>query len=435
MPIDEPNRGQTKPTHARFIILGLLLIGTMINYLDRTVMSFAAPKIRAEWGLSPQQYGWIAASFAWSYTLAQIPGGFVLDRIGTKLTYVFSLTAWSLFTIFQGLTTGLRGLIGMRVGLGIAEAPCFPANSRVLLAWFPQQERARATSIFSVGMYAGIGFMSVPLTWVLSHWGWRVMLIGVGLLGIAFAVVWYLVFREPQESKIANQAELDYIKAGGGTGQKPVSVPFKWANLEFLLSKRQIVGAAIGQFAGNCTLSFFVTWFIPFLAEKPDMSWIKVGFYAALPFLSAAVGCLTAGVLSDTLLRKTGSATIARKLPVICGFCMAMTIMAANYATTNALLILFMSIAFFGQGWINLGWALITDVAPKKLQGLTTGFFNFVTNVAGIVTPLVVGYVKGATGSYYWALAFIAAMALVGALCYIFVLGEVKRIEFEEATT
>ena len=414
-----PSPGQA-PSRARFVILVLLLVGTMVNYLDRTVMSVAAPKIRAEWGLTPAEYGWIASSFAWSYALAQLPGGYVLDRLGTKLTYFFSVAIWSLFTVAQGLMGGFRGLIGCRIGLGAAEAPCFPANSRVLLAWFPQQERARATSIFSIGMYAGIGFLTVPLTWIMNNWGWRAMIVGVGSIGIVFALVWLAVFREPQDSKSANQAELDHIKAGGGMGQVAQKAPFKWSNLSFLLSKRQILGAAVGQFAGNCTLVFFITWFVPYLAEKPDMGWIRLGYSAGMPFLAAAVGCLTGGMVSDLLLRRTGSLTLARKLPVIVGLALASTIMLANYATTNTMLIVVMCVAFFGQGWINLGWTLITDVAPRKLQGQTAGLFNFVTNFAGIVVPLVVGYVRGSTGSYFWALAFISAMAGVGAISYIF---------------
>jgi ACS family D-galactonate transporter-like MFS transporter len=161
------------------------------------------------------------------------------------------------------------------------------------------------------------------------------------------------------------------------------------------------------------------------------MGWIRVGIYASLPFIAAAVGCLSGGWLSDQILRRTGSATFARKLPIVCGFALATLILAANYVQSAPLMITVMCVAFFGQGWINLGWAVITDVAPKQLFGLTTGFFNFVTNLAGIVTPLIIGYVRDRTGSYYWGLAFIAAMAVAGALSYHFVVGEVKRVEFE----
>jgi MFS family permease len=123
--------------------------------------------------LSATQVGTILSAFSWTYAAAQLPGGWVLDRIGVKLTYYFSVTFWSIFTMLQGLAGGFASLLGFRFGLGASEAPCFPANSRVLSAWFPQQERARATSIFSVGMYAGIGFLNFPLTWIANTYGWN----------------------------------------------------------------------------------------------------------------------------------------------------------------------------------------------------------------------------------------------------------------------
>lgn len=421
------------PTRARYVILVLLLMGTMINYLDRTVMSIGKKSLQADFNISDLDFGIVFSAFALSYALAQIPGGYVLDRVGARLTYYWSVTLWSIFTMLQGFAIGLRSLVACRIGLGVAEAPCFPANSRVLSAWFPQNERARATSIFSVGMYAGLGFLSVPLNWIVGKWGWQALFFIVGSLGVMFGFLWLWLYREPLQSTKVNQAELDLIKAGGGLGHPAAPTPFKFSNLGFLLRQRRVIGAGIGQFAGNCALSFFLTWFIPYLAAKPGMGWIRVGFYASLPFISAAVGCLSGGLLSDLLLRKTGSATLARKLPIICGFFMAAMIMGANYVESDTAMIAVMCIAFFGQGWINLGWTLITDVAPKKLFGLTTGLFNFITNLAAIITPLVIGYVKQSTGSYALGLAFISCMALVGALSYIFLLGDVKRIEFQES--
>jgi ACS family D-galactonate transporter-like MFS transporter len=427
-----PQNPGAPASRARYVILVLLLLGTMINYLDRTVMSIAMPTIQKELGLTATQRGTILSAFAWTYAAAQVPGGWVLDRIGVKLTYWLSVTLWSVSTMLQGIATGFSSLLGFRLALGAAEAPCFPANSRVLSAWFPQAERARATSIFSVGMYAGIGFLNFPLTWIANTWGWKSLFVLVGAIGVVFGILWLRIYREPLESPHANQAELDHIKAGGGLGHPAKPIPFRWGNLAFLLGQRRIVGAAIAQFAGNCTLSFFLTWFIPYLADARQMGWIRVGIFASLPFIAAAVGCLSGGWLSDLVLRRTGSATFARKLPIVCGFAMATLIMAVNYVQTDALVIAVMCVAFFGQGWINLGWTVITDVAPKKLFGLTTGLFNFVTNLAGIVTPLLIGYVRDQTGSYYWGLAFIAAMAVCGALSYLFVVGEVKRVEFEE---
>jgi ACS family D-galactonate transporter-like MFS transporter len=136
-------------------------------------------------------------------------------------------------------------------------------------------------------------------------------------------------------------------------------------------------------------------------------------------------------VLSDWLLRRTGSANIARKLPIVAGLLLASTIVAANFLDHDVPVIAVMSVAFFGQGMCNLGWTLITDVAPKQLLGLTTGLFNLCANLAGIVTPMVVGFIVAATGSFAFALGYIAIMAVGGALSYIFLLGDVHRVELD----
>ena len=370
------------------------------------------------------------SAFSWTYAAAQIPGGILLDRIGVRLTYFFSVTLWSLCTLAQGLVTGVGSLVGARLALGVAEAPAFPCNSRILSTWFPQAERARATGVYSVGQYFGLAFLSPVLFWISGQFGWRALLIIVGLVGVFFGVVWLALYRDPHDSKRTNQAELDYIAAGGGLGSS-TPTRFEWRNIGFLLRQRQVLGASIGQFASNSTLVFFLTWFPTYLATERQMAWLKVGVYAVLPFIAATVGVLTGGLLSDFLLRKTGSANIARKLPIIAGLVLASCIVAANFVDSDLLVIAVLSVAFFGQGMCNLGWTLITDVAPKRLIGLTGGLFNLCANLAGIVTPLVVGFVVATTGSFAWALAFIGIVALLGALSYIFLLGDVRRVEFE----
>jgi ACS family D-galactonate transporter-like MFS transporter len=353
--------------------------------------------------------------------------------MGARLTYFFSVTVWSLFTLLQGFTTGLTSLLVFRMGLGVAEAPCFPTNSRILSTWFPQQERARATSVYSVGQYFGLAFLSPVLFAIAGGLGWRALFMIVGAVGIGFGLIWFLAYREPGESRRANTAELAHIEAGGGLGLSAERTKFQWKHVRFLLSQRQIVGASIGQFAGNSTMVFFLTWFPTYLATERHMAWLKVGFYAVLPFLAASIGVLVGGQISDRLLRRTGSATLARKLPIIAGLLLASTIVAANFLDDNRLVIAVLSVAFFGQGMVNLGWTLITDVAPKALMGLTGGLFNLCANLAGIITPLAVGLIVAKTGSFFYALALIAVIALIGAFSYIFIVGEVRRVEFSDA--
>ena len=421
-----------RPTRVRFLILALVAAGTMINYLDRTVISVAAPSMSKDLGLDAAVMGLVFSAFSWTYAAAQIPGGIFLDRVGTRLTYFLSVTLWSVFTLLQGFATGLGSLLAFRLGLGVAEAPCYPCNSRILGAWFPQAERARATSVYSVGQYFGLAFLSPLLFLITAAWGWRSLFIIVGAVGVGFGLIWLLGFREPDKSRLVNQAELDHIAAGGGMVEAQAKTRFKWSHVRYLLSQRQIVGASIGQFAGNSTLVFFLTWFPTYLATERHMPWLKVGIYAVLPFIAASAGVMVGGVASDWLLRKTGSASIARKGPIVTGLFLASTIVAANFLDDNRLVIAVLSLAFFGQGMVNLGWTLITDVAPKQLMGLTGGVFNLCANLAGIVTPLTVGFIVASTGSFFNALAFIAVLALIGAFSYIFVLGEVRRLDFQE---
>ncbi len=420
-----------KRTRVRLLILALVTSGTMINYLDRTVLGVSAPSLTRDLHLDPAVLGIVFSAFSWTYAMAQIPGGIFLDRFGARITYFLSLGFWSLFTLAQGFAGGLGSLLAFRLGLGVAEAPCFPTNSRVVSTWFPQHERARATGVYSVGEYVGLAFLSPLLFWIIASFGWRVLFIGVGVLGVSFGLLWFATYREPHESKLVNQAELDYIAAGDTIGKHTDNIRFSWSTVAKLLRSRQIVGAALGQFAGNCTLVFFLTWFPTYLASERHMGFIKVGFFAVLPFIAGAIGVMSGGWISDTLLQKTGSANIARKLPMVAGLLLAATIMTANFTDNNLVVIAILSAAFFGQGLVGLGWTVITDIAPKKAMGLAAGVFNLATNMAGIITPLAIGFIVKATGSFVWALTLITMLALVGAFSYLFILGDVKRVELD----
>lgn len=421
-------------TNVRWVpILALVAIGTAINYLDRTVLGVAAPYLSRDLELTPTQMGLVFSAFSWSYAFLQIPGGIFLDKFGTRFTYFISIGLWSFFTALMGVVSSLVGLVLTRIGIGIFEAPCFPANSRVLATWFPQHERARANSVYSVGMNFGLGFLSVPLFWITQQFGWRGLFLIVGAIGVVFAFVWWSLYRNPGEHAGVNRAEMEYIEAGGGGEYKGQPVVFRWRHIGALLKHRQVIGASIGQFGGNSTLVFFLTWFPTYLVQARGMTFIKAGFMTSVPYIAAAVGVVLGGFVSDMLLKRTGSANVARKLPIVSGMLLASTIILANYvpADNNGLVILIMSIAFFGQGMTNLGWTVVSDIAPKKLIGLTGGLFNFTTNLAGIVTPIVVGAAYEATGTFVAPLIYIAIVALIGALAYSVILGDIHRLEVD----
>ncbi|MFM0244539.1 MFS transporter [Paraburkholderia sediminicola] len=447
----QPNAkaSSVRRTKARYQILSLLAIGTMINYLDRTVLGIAAPQLTKELGINAALMGLLFSVFSWSYVASQIPGGLFLDRFGSRVTYFLSMTFWSLFTLAQGLVHGIGALFVFRLGLGVAEAPCFPTNSRVVATWFPQSERAMATGTYTVGEYIGLAFFSPFLFMLMGAFGWRSLFYVVGGVGLVFGLIWWLFYREPHDHPTVNQAELDYIEAGGGLthGKKDAGLSgapaaagavgaatatakggFEWRTIGRLLKHRQLTGICLGQFAGNSTLVFFLTWFPTYLATERHMAWLKIGFFAIMPFIAASIGVMFGGIFSDWLLRRGKSPNVARKLPIIAGLLLASTIILANYVESNVAVIAILSVAFFAQGMAALGWTLVSDIAPDGLLGVTGGIFNFAANLAGIVTPLVVGFIVAATGSFVGALVFIGALALIGALSYIFIVGDIKRI-------
>lgn len=419
-----------------FPILFLVLLGTTINYLDRAIFGIASGAgMPEELGLTETQLGLLASAFSLTYAFAQIPGGIFLDRFGTRLTYGLSLASWSLFTGLQGLAHNFVSLFGYRLGMGLCEAPCFPANSRILATWFPQQERARANSVYAVGQYAGIAFLSVPLVWITNQLGWRALFIIAGLAGIVLAFYFYGKYHEPQDSKTANEAELEYIRAGGALASSTNKAKFEWANVWKVFKLKPVMVASLAMYCNNTVLVFFLYSFVRYLSTEREMAFLTAGVWAALPFIGAAVGVLVGGQISDRLLQTKGP-NVGRKLPITIGFFLAACIVFAAFVPLgeqfNALVIGIMCVAFFGQGILNLGWTVISDTAPKELLGTCGGVFNFVTNLTGIFTPIIIGIIVDTTGTYNAALMYVGAMPLIGAFLYMFVLGDIKRQEIPD---
>ena len=197
---------------------------------------------------------------------------------------------------------------------------------------------------------------------------------------------------------------------------------------------RKLWGVYIGQFAVTSCQWFFLTWFPTYLIEFRHLSFVKTGLYASVPFLAAFVGVLLSGFVSDRVLRRGYSLGVARKTPIICGLLLSSSIIGANYVEAPELVIAFMALAFFGNGLASIGWSLISSVAPRRLIGLTGGTFNFISNLSGITTPLIIGYLAQG-GNFAPGLTYIATVAVIGALAYILMIGKVERVEDSQVVT
>lgn len=424
-----PPGGSAKPTRARLGMLSLLLLATTINYVDRSNLSIVAPFLAKELRLDPVQMGLLFSAFAWSYAVANLPGGYLIDRFGSRIVYGVAQLAWSASTLTLGLVNGFGALFGLRFAVGLAEAPAFPVNNRVVSAWFPQSERGRATSTYASGQYIGSALLSPLLFWMATHYGWRSVFWGTGAAGLASAAVWMLVYRDPQQSTRANAAELELITAGGALTAMPVRERVTRAQVGALLRERQVWALGLGKFAVMSSLYFLLTWFPTYLVNERGMTSLKAGAATSLPYIAATIGVLLGGAWSDWLLRRGTPLSAARKIPIVSGFLGASSIVLVNYTTDNAIALSILTFAFFAQGVSSNSWSIIAEVAPRTMMGITGGIINFTGHIAGIVTPILIGYIIRETKSFELVLTYVSLAGLVGALSYTVIIGKIHRIE------
>ncbi|GBU14604.1 D-galactonate transporter [Enterobacterales bacterium] len=414
---------QVKPTKRRYVTLFMIFITVVICYVDRANLAVASAHIQEEFGITKTQMGYIFSAFAWTYTACQIPGGWFLDRVGSRVTYFIAILGWSVATLFQGFAGGLASLIGLRAVTGLFEAPAFPTNNRMVTSWFPEQERASAVGLYTSGQFVGLAFLTPLLIWIQEMLSWHWVFIITGGIGIVWSLVWFIVYQSPRKSKGVNAAELEYIRQGGGMidgdvpAEKKDRVPFTSADWK-LVFNRKLVGVYLGQFAVASTLWFFLTWFPNYLTQEKQIAALTAGFMTTVPFLAAFVGVLLSGFVADKLVRKGKSIGFARKLPIICGLLLSTCIMGANYTNDPMWIMILMALAFFGNGFASITWSLVSSLAPVRLIGLTGGVFNLAGGLGGITVPLVVGYLAQDYG-FAPSLVYISVVALLGALSYI----------------
>lgn len=418
-------------THRRFIIAAMLFFGVVISYLDRSNLSIVAPELAAALHLTPVRMGFIFSGFGWSYALLQIPASRFVDQVNPRYLYFTVLAFWSVATCALGLVSGFAVLFALRVLVGAFEAPAYPINNRVAATWFGENERAGAIGFYTSGQFVGLAFLTPLLSWISLTFGWRSVFAWTGAIGLIWACVWFAFYRDPRKFPGVNEAEIDLIAANGGipdlSEKIASSKAILWNDLKLVLSRRKLWAMYIGQFGLVSIQWFFLTWFPAYLVTYRHIN-LRSGGLATLPFLGAFVGVLSGGFISDWLLRRGASLTVARKVPIIFGLLLSTSIIGANYVNKPIYLTLCFTCAYFGSAFASITWSLVATIAPARLIGLTGGVFNFVGNLAAIVVPVVVGLLIRGT-DFTRPLIFVASTALVGALCYIGPVGKIERIE------
>lgn len=422
----------------RYLMVFMLFAATTVNYADRASLSIVGPAMQAQLHIDPITLGYIFSAFGWAYVIAQLPGGWMLDRFGSRVVYAGSILLWSSFTLLQGAAGFLTGgllvatLFALRLLVGFAEAPAFPGNSRIVAAWFPGGERATAAAIFNSGQYFATVMFAPVMGWLTHSFGWQSVFVFLGIAGLLLFAVWLRTVYGPSSHPRVRRAELDYIAAGGGLidmdKERGDSKPVSWEHMKVLLSRRMLIGIYLGQYCVGVLTYFFLTWFPVYLVEQRGMSILKAGIVIMLPAICGFAGGVLGGIVSDALLRRGVSLSMARKIPIVVGMLLSVSMILCNFVQANWVVVLIMSLAFFGKGIGSLGWAVVSDTAPKEATGLYGGLFNTFGNVGAITTPIVIGYLVAGSGSFSGALVYVGANALLAVLAYTLIAGRFERV-------
>jgi ACS family glucarate transporter-like MFS transporter len=426
--------------HVRYFIVFMLFFVSSVNYADRATLSITKTSLSQQFRLDSVWMGYLLSAWAWSYVAAQLPAGWLLDRFGSKLVYGAGILLWSSFVFLMGFAGYLKGpaallvLFALLFLTGFALAPAFPGNGRFVANWFPTAERGTASAIFNSAQYFSLVLFAPFMGWLTHRFGWQSVFWVMGGLGIVLTPLWFGLVYSPREHPRVSAAELRHIEEGGALvnmemgGKSGARFNVKWSHVRQLLCSRMLVGVYLGQFCISTLTYFFIQWFPGYL-ESRGMSILKVGLVAALPALCGCAGGILGGTFSDALLKRGCSLSFARKLPIVLGMLLSCVMIVCNYVRGNSLVVVIMCLAFFGKGFGALGWTVVADTSPKEIMGLSGGLFNTFGNSAGITTAIVIGYLIKGTGGFAAALVFVGANALGAIVCYLLVVGEIKRLE------
>ncbi|MEX3949723.1 MFS transporter [Paraburkholderia sp. EG287B] len=421
-------------SRVRWWVAGLMWAAIAINYIDRTVLSAAAPRIQSQFHLSAVEMGVVMSAFFWSYALLQLPAGFLADRLGQKKVLGFAVLWWSLATAATGVANGFKSLVALRVALGVGEAGAYPSNAGIASKWFPRSERATVAGIFDSGSKLG-GAIALPLiAAMLTAFDWKITFALTGLLGLIWYVVWQFTFSDsPRDHNRVNPEELAHIESDllAEQSDRAARPP-----LRKLLAHRNIWAMCIGFFMINYNSYFFITWLPTYLVKARGMTLMEMGWMASLPLLVSIVVEIFAGWASDRVFASGKlSLTATRKLFLVIGLLMASSIGFAAFADSAAVAVLLLCIAKSGTTVAaSQVWALPADVAPRNAVSMVAGVQNTVSNIGGVVGPIVTGAIVGATGSFVPALVVSSALIGVAIVNYLFLLGKVEPIRLDGAS-
>ena len=399
----------------RYWVLVLLFFLSVITYIDRVCISVAGPRIQSELGLDATKWGWVVGAFTLSYALFEVPTGAMGDRLGSRLTLTRIVLWWSAFTALTGSVSSFLVLLVTRFLFGIGEAGAYPNASSTISRWFPQNQRARATSVVWAASRVGGAVSPLLVVPLQQAFGWRISFYVFGVVGVLWAAIWFLWFRDTPRAKAGTspaeiaEVESDAGHVSGAGHRLPWSLAFKSANFWLILA----------MYHAYCWGSYFyLSWLHTFLVKGRGMTENEMKNYSTLPFIAGIGGNLLGGFLSDFLCRryglKIGRRSVGAMGLLLSGFCMFATAYTPDRFLAVGLLAL-------GYGCMDcmlpVSWAVCMDVG-KNYSGALSGSMNMAGQLGSFLSSLAFGYMVDATHSYDLPLKLFAGALLLSAFLF-----------------
>ena len=412
----------------RWRILALLFLISMVTYLDRVNVSISAQQMMTAYNLSGVQMGKVFSAFILAYALFQVPGGWLADKFGPRIVLAGAVTWWSAFTALTAvaahffsfsLLPAVSSLVLVRFGLGMGEAAAWPNFNRTIANWMAPRDRAFASSVPLAG--GGLGATITPpfIAWLMVKYGWQLSFYVSAAIGLSVAALWLWYSRDrPEDHQSVNVEELKLIhgveQASPSSAPKRTSpIPWRAILLEPNVWLLAVINATCGYVA-----YIYLTWFFTYLIEVRHLTLVRGSIYTTGPFL--AITCLTplGGMLGDQATRLYGK-PFGRKLIGMGGMLIAGSalFLGARESDVN-IAILGLSL---GAGAVffsfSAQWVVTIDIT-REYAGTVSGIMNFVGNLGGMVSPILMPLLAHKLG---WtpALEIASGVLIAGSLLWI----------------
>ncbi|AAN68259.1 MULTISPECIES: MFS transporter [Pseudomonas] len=411
------------------ITVSLLLVIGIINYVDRSALSIANTSIQRDMGITPSQMGILLSAFSLAYAFSQLPLGMIIDRLGSKISLGAALLGWSVAQTASGLINSFSAFIGLRVVLGIGEAPMFPSAAKALAEWFEAEKRGTPTGIVLSSTCIGPCLAPPLLTLLMVTWGWRGMFIVTGVFGILVAACWFAFYKskarylaelpaEAREQLLAAQAHKQAVPSARPSVQAQLAA---WAEL---FRHKSTWGAVLGFMGVIYMLWLHLTWLPGYFEREHGLSLYQTAWVVSLAYVFGALGTIVAGRICDRLVKQGASVLGSRKRVVVTALLAAAAFtVPLSFGSGFLLSVALLCCALFSVNMASsTAWMIANTVVDSQRVASFGSIQNFGGYLAGSVAPIVTGFSIQQTGSFASAFLISAAVAAVAAMAYVLLL-------------